>query len=62
MDLGAPTVAAVPGAPGSRWIPNGYFYLVGETQAGKLPTTAGAYQPTGAPLGSRGSTGTYVQA
>jgi uncharacterized protein (TIGR03437 family) len=29
---------------------NGYFYLVGETQAGMLPTTVGAYQPTGAPL------------
>jgi uncharacterized protein (TIGR03437 family) len=28
----------------------GYFYLVGETQAGMLPTTVGAYQPTGAPL------------
>jgi uncharacterized protein (TIGR03437 family) len=38
---------------------NGYFYLVGETQAGKLPTTAGVIQPTGAPLGS---TGAYVQA
>ncbi len=37
---------------------NGYFYLIGETQAGKLPTTAGVIQPTGAPLGS---TGTYVQ-
>jgi uncharacterized protein (TIGR03437 family) len=29
---------------------NGYFYLVGETQAGKLPTTAGVVQPNGAPL------------
>ena len=29
---------------------NGYFYLVGETKAGKLPTTAGVIQPTGAPL------------
>jgi uncharacterized protein (TIGR03437 family) len=38
---------------------NGYFYLVGETQAGKLPTTAGVIQPNGAPLGS---TGTYMQA
>jgi uncharacterized protein (TIGR03437 family) len=38
---------------------NGYFYLVGETSAGKLPTTAGVIQPTGAPLGS---TGTYVEA
>jgi uncharacterized protein (TIGR03437 family) len=33
---------------------NGYFYLVGETEAGKLPTTVGAYQPTGAPLDSNG--------
>jgi len=42
---------------------NGYFYLVGETQAGKLPTTAGVIQPKGAPLGSLGgSTGTYVEA
>jgi uncharacterized protein (TIGR03437 family) len=41
----------------------GYFYLVGETKAGDLPTTAGAYQPTSAPLGSiGGSTGTYVEA
>jgi uncharacterized protein (TIGR03437 family) len=38
---------------------NGYFYLVGETTAGKLPTTAGVIQPTGAPLGSDG---TYVEA
>ena len=38
---------------------NGYFYLVGETTAGKLPTTAGVVQPSGAPLGS---TGTYVEA
>ena len=38
---------------------NGYFYLVGETKAAKLPTTLGVVQPTGAPLGS---TGTYLQA
>ncbi len=38
---------------------NGYFYLVGETQAGKLPTTAGVIQPSGAPLDP---TGTYVEA
>jgi uncharacterized protein (TIGR03437 family) len=31
---------------------NGYFYLVGETRASNLPTTAGVIQPTGAPLGS----------
>ncbi len=37
----------------------GYFYLIGETQAAKLPTTAGVVQPTGAPLGP---TGTYLQA
>jgi uncharacterized protein (TIGR03437 family) len=34
---------------------NGYFYLVGETQAGKLPTTVGVVQPSGAPLDSTGS-------
>ena len=38
---------------------NGYFYLVGETQASNLPTTAGVIQPTGAPLGNPA---TYVQA
>jgi uncharacterized protein (TIGR03437 family) len=38
---------------------SGYFYLIGETSAGNLPTTAGVFQPTGAPLGS---TGTYVEA
>ena len=37
---------------------NGYFYLVGETKAASLPTTAGVIQPNGVPLGS---TGTYVQ-
>src|ERR1035441_8559999 len=38
---------------------NGYFYLVGETTAAKLPTTTGVVQPTAAPLGSGG---TYVEA
>jgi hypothetical protein len=38
---------------------NGYFYLVGETMAGDLPTTAGVIQPTSGPLGSGG---TYVEA
>jgi hypothetical protein len=38
---------------------NGYFYLVGETKASTLPTTAGVVQPTGAPLGNPA---TYVQA
>jgi uncharacterized protein (TIGR03437 family) len=33
---------------------SGYFYLVGETQAGKLPTTVGAYQPTAGPLDVNG--------
>ena len=37
---------------------SGYFYLVGETMASNLPTTAGAIQPTGAPLGNPP---TYVQ-
>jgi hypothetical protein len=34
---------------------NDYFYLIGETEASKLPTTAGVVQPTGAPLDSTGS-------
>jgi len=34
---------------------SGYFYLIGETTAGKLPTTLGAFQPTGAPLDNTGS-------
>jgi uncharacterized protein (TIGR03437 family) len=38
---------------------NGYFYLVGETTASKLPTTVGVVQPSAAPLGSNG---TYVEA
>jgi uncharacterized protein (TIGR03437 family) len=35
---------------------NGYFYLVGETRAGKLPTTAGVVQPTSGPLDADGLT------
>ena len=31
---------------------NGYFYLVGETRAASLPTTAGVYQPNAVPLNS----------
>ena len=34
---------------------NGAFYVTGETQAGKLPTTAGVLQPTAAPLHPGGS-------
>ena len=34
---------------------NGYFYLIGYTTAGKLPTTPGAYQSSGAPLDYSGS-------
>ena len=34
---------------------NGYFYLIGDTTAGKLPTTQGAVQPSGAPLDYSGS-------
>ena len=33
----------------------GYFYLIGYTQAGRLPTTLGAFQTTGAPLDNTGS-------
>ncbi|MGO9275551.1 MAG: SBBP repeat-containing protein [Terriglobia bacterium] len=38
---------------------NGYFYLIGDTTAGDLPTTAGVIQPTSGPLGTGG---TYVEA
>jgi hypothetical protein len=34
---------------------NGYFYLVGQTQSGKLPTTVGVVQPSAAPLYPTGS-------
>jgi len=34
---------------------NGYFYLIGETTAGRLPATLGAFQPTSAPLDYSGS-------
>jgi hypothetical protein len=37
---------------------NGYFYLIGDTNAGVLPTTPGVIQPTSGPLGPAG---TYVQ-
>jgi uncharacterized protein (TIGR03437 family) len=33
---------------------NDYFYLIGNTQGGKLPTTLGVVQPTAGPLGSNG--------
>jgi uncharacterized protein (TIGR03437 family) len=38
---------------------NGHFYLIGDTKAGKLPTTPGAVQPSSAPLDYSGS---YVTA
>lgn len=34
---------------------SGYFYLIGNTTAGRLPTTLGAFQPAGAPLDSTGT-------
>ncbi|MBZ5723668.1 MAG: SBBP repeat-containing protein [Acidobacteriia bacterium] len=34
---------------------NGNFYLIGDTQAGRLPTTAGVIQPDGVPLGPSGT-------
>ena len=34
---------------------NGYFYLIGYTKAGTLPTTVGAAQPSAAPLDYSGS-------
>jgi uncharacterized protein (TIGR03437 family) len=33
---------------------NDYFYLIGNTQGGKLPTTLDVVQPTAGPLGSNG--------
>jgi len=33
----------------------GYFYLIGNTKAGKLPGTQGAYQPSSSPLDNTGS-------
>jgi uncharacterized protein (TIGR03437 family) len=54
IDCGGPTYGT-----GIAVDANGYFYLVGETTASHLPTTAGVIQPTGAPLGSGG---TYVEA
>jgi uncharacterized protein (TIGR03437 family) len=38
---------------------NGYFYLIGDTKAGKLPTTLGAFQSASAPLDTSSS---FVQA
>jgi uncharacterized protein (TIGR03437 family) len=37
-------------ATGMTMDSNGYFYLIGYTTAGKLPTTVGAVQPSAAPL------------
>jgi len=34
---------------------NGYFYLIGDTTAGKLPTTLGAFQSSSGPLDTSGS-------
>jgi uncharacterized protein (TIGR03437 family) len=34
---------------------SGYFYVIGDTKAGKLPTTPGAFQPTSGPLDYSGS-------
>ncbi|MGA3095035.1 MAG: SBBP repeat-containing protein [Bryobacteraceae bacterium] len=42
-------------ATGAAVDSSGNFYLFGETQAGKLPTTPGAYQSSGAPLDTTGS-------
>ncbi len=47
------------GAAGITVDSNGYFYLIGYTQAGKLPGTQGAYQPSPVPLDG---TGSYVTA
>ncbi len=42
-------------ATGTTVDSNGYFYVIGDTKAGKLPTTPGAFQPTSAPLDYSGS-------
>jgi uncharacterized protein (TIGR03437 family) len=42
-------------ATGTAVDANGYFYLIGDTKAGKLPTTLGAYQSSSAPLDTSGS-------
>jgi uncharacterized protein (TIGR03437 family) len=42
-------------ATGAAVDSNGYFYLFGETQAGKLPTTLGVVQPSGYPLDTTSS-------
>ena len=42
-------------ATGTAVDSNGYFYLIGDTKAGKLPTTQGAFQSSSAPLDYSGS-------
>jgi uncharacterized protein (TIGR03437 family) len=41
-------------AAGAAVDSNGYFYLFGETEAGRLPTTPGVVQPTSGPLDPTG--------
>jgi uncharacterized protein (TIGR03437 family) len=51
------TAVASPGssyAAGAAVDSNGYFYLFGETEAGRLPTTLGVVQPTSGPLDPTG--------
>ena len=52
---GITAAAAIRMATGVTVDPNGYFYLVGETQAAKLPTTAGVIQPNGCSFGQHGN-------
>jgi uncharacterized protein (TIGR03437 family) len=53
-------VGSAVGSPGSSYAAgavvdsNGYFYLFGETEAGKLPTALGVVQPTSGPLDPTG--------
>ena len=42
-------------ATGTAVDSNGYFYMIGDTKAGKLPTTLGAFQSSSAPLDYSGS-------
>jgi len=64
-DLNGIPVGGPIGAGGETWATGiavdgtGSFYLIGETEAGRLPTTAGVVQPVGAPLDSAG---VHVQA
>ncbi|HUA57713.1 MAG TPA: SBBP repeat-containing protein [Verrucomicrobiae bacterium] len=56
--VGTKTSAGETMATGITVDANGYFYLIGNTKAGKLPGTAGAYQSSIVPLDVTGTYGT----